>query len=484
MEAASTTLAAKIFWSTLEYVGSGSVITLFLIFAIYFTHHQSWLTRRRLALLWALPIFNIFLVTTNTWHGLVWTGFRPDPGAAHVVIYEHGIGFFWVMVCVYLYVLAGVILLLNLVRRPAPLYRRQASIALVGAVVPLGGGTLYMLDLTPPGLNITPLSFMITGIIYFASLFHYRLFDLVPVARDVLIENLSEGVVVLDTRYRIVDLNPAAAWLLGMTNLSIGQVVPTIPSPWAAVLADMCDASMTTTKLLSDDTIPRYVELKTTPLRDRYDELNGWVLILRDITENHQIELELRQANDRLKHQLQQIERLQVKLQEQAIRDGLTGVYNRRYFDETLAQELLRANQEGYPVAIILLDIDYFKKINDTYGHKAGDRVLQVFGKLLYHHNRASDIVCRYGGEEFVVVLPGMELEQAYQRANEIRVAFQTTSIWFNQHQISTSVSAGVGIFPAAGTTADELMQATDRALYAAKSQGRNCIRWINSRLD
>jgi len=221
------------------------------------------------------------------------------------------------------------------------------------------------------------------------------------------------------------------------------------------------------------------VELQITPLRDRRRQLTGYLLILRDITQRHQAEVELRQANERLRHHLLEIETLQTQLQQQAMQDGLTGLFNRRYFDSSFPRELVRAAQESYAVAVILMDIDYFKKVNDTFGHQAGDRVLQVFADLLLKYSRSSDIVCRYGGEEFVLALPGMTLNNAFQHAEQIRLSFQAARVKFGDKEINTTVSGGICVFPDNAKTGDDLLQLADKALYAAKAYGRNCIKYV-----
>ena len=236
---------------------------------------------------------------------------------------------------------------------------------------------------------------------------------------------------------------------------------------------------MVNTEILIDSAIPRYVELQITPLRDRRRQLTGYLLILRDITQRHQAEVELRQANERLRHHLLEIETLQTQLQQQAMQDGLTGLFNRRYFDSSFPRELVRAAQESYAVAVILMDIDYFKKVNDTFGHQAGDRVLQVFADLLLKYSRSSDIVCRYGGEEFVLALPGMTLNNAFQHAEQIRLSFQAARVKFGDKEINTTVSGGICVFPDNAKTGDDLLQLADKALYAAKAYGRNCIKYV-----
>lgn len=232
MEAGAIALEDKIFWAKLEYVGSGSVITLFLIFAMHFTNERRWLTSRNTASLWVIPAFNVAMVATNEWHNLIWSGFLPDPHQSNIVIYQHGIGFFWVMGCIYVYTLTGVLLLTKRALLPSALYRQQSIMVVAGALIPLLGASAYMLRLTPAGLNISPMSFMLTGLIYAVSVFRFRMFDLVPVARDILIERMSDGVLVLDVQKRILDINPAAQNLIGTTAQLIGQSAVQVLSRW------------------------------------------------------------------------------------------------------------------------------------------------------------------------------------------------------------------------------------------------------------
>ncbi|MBW4418724.1 MAG: diguanylate cyclase [Myxacorys californica WJT36-NPBG1] len=479
LEAAAIALPHKIFWSKLEYVASGSVITLFLIFAIHFTHRRQWLTSKNIVLLCILPIFNVGLVGTNEQHRLVWIGVLPCSHSTNQVIYQHGLGFYWVMTCVYVYTLAGSLLLVNAALRPSLLHRQQSSMVLAGAIVPMLGATLYMLDLTPPGLNITPMSFLLAGTIYFVTLFRFRLFDLVPVARDTLIESMSDGVLVLDLQNRIVDINPAAQRLIGTTARCIGQPLRQVFSRWQDIVQLLYAPEVVKTELWIDAVASCYVELRITPLRDRRKRSTGRLLVLRDVTQQHQSEFDLRQVNERLQEQLREIQKLQTQLREQAIRDGLTGLFNRRYFEEMLSQELTRAARESYSVAVILMDIDFFKQINDTYGHQGGDLVLQEFGKLLRHHSQQGDIACRYGGEEFVLALPTVAMKDAYQRAEQIRLSFQAMRMKFGSATICTTLSLGVGLFPDNGGTRESLVQVVDHALYLAKADGRNCVRCV-----
>jgi diguanylate cyclase (GGDEF)-like protein/PAS domain S-box-containing protein len=167
---------------------------------------------------------------------------------------------------------------------------------------------------------------------------------------------------------------------------------------------------------------------------------------------------------------------LQEELREQSIHDALTGLYNRHFLDESFGRELLLAERGGHPVSVIMGDLDHFKAVNDRYGHLAGDEVLRVFGALLTNNSRASDIVCRYGGEEFLLVLPGLTEEGAVGRGEQLRQAIAATAVSHGASQIRVTASFGVAGFPLNGRTTDELIAAADRALYSAKAAGRNRV--------
>jgi diguanylate cyclase (GGDEF)-like protein/PAS domain S-box-containing protein len=198
--------------------------------------------------------------------------------------------------------------------------------------------------------------------------------------------------------------------------------------------------------------------------------------ISRDISERRKAERKLREANDTLRTQLEEIEKLQVALQEQAIRDSLTGCFNRRYLDETLERELSRSRREGYPLSLVILDLDHFKQINDTYGHLAGDRALTELAETLRADVRHEDVLCRYGGEEFVVLMPRMPLAKAVERAESWRRKIEDIRVSFGNFKLSFTASAGVAAYPDHGKMPDELTHAADKALYIAKNTGRNRV--------
>ena len=167
--------------------------------------------------------------------------------------------------------------------------------------------------------------------------------------------------------------------------------------------------------------------------------------------------------------------RLQEILRHQAIRDPLTGLFNRRFMEETLERELSRAHRQAGPLGVIMMDLDHFKNFNDTYGHAAGDLVLSALGRLLQSGFRKEDVPCRYGGEELTIIMPEATLADTWARAEEVRQAVKNLQLQREGQALGqVTVSLGVAAFPEHGDTPETLLQAADVALYRAKRAGRD----------
>ena len=194
-------------------------------------------------------------------------------------------------------------------------------------------------------------------------------------------------------------------------------------------------------------------------------------------TERKQIEAELRLANAHLHVQMEELRNLQLQMREQTFRDPLTNLYNRRYLDETLPREIARGRRLNYQLAILMIDIDHFKQINDTYGHVAGDETLRSIAVLIQSRLRTSDIVCRYGGEEIICVLIDTNLENAIIRAEGIRLAIASERIIQAHPDARVTISTGVAMWTRVSSSITAVIQAADMALYRAKLSGRNRVR-------
>jgi diguanylate cyclase (GGDEF)-like protein len=168
---------------------------------------------------------------------------------------------------------------------------------------------------------------------------------------------------------------------------------------------------------------------------------------------------------------------LRETLRMQSVRDPLTGLYNRRYMEESLQRELHRSMRRKTSLGVIMLDVDHFKRFNDSFGHEAGDFVLQTVSKLLRSQLRGEDVVCRYGGEEFTLILPEASLEATRQRAEQLREAVKAEIPSFRDRSLeAVTLSLGVASFPEHGNTSEALLRKADAALYQAKQQGRDRV--------
>jgi diguanylate cyclase (GGDEF)-like protein len=478
-EYATVAIPGKIFWAVVEYIGVTTCPVFFLLVALEYNRMDAWRARSRVIGLFIIPAITWLLALTNGWHHLVWTTFTPSPVGENLVVFDHGVGY-WIGLVGYSYLLMlmGTTLILSAVFRFPPAYRPQMAALAVGALVPWLANLIYISGLSPaPGLELTPIALSITGIIYSWGLVRLQLLDLVPVSRESLIESMNEGMLVLDVQGRVVDVNTAAQRMLRPLGLvTPGLEIAGLFLPWPELITHLQSTQDVHEQITLLDKPPTSLELNITSVKNKSGEYTGRLIILRDVTERKLTEDEIRKVNEVLQDKLAKIEELQDNLREQAIRDSLTGLYNRRYLDETLETELARAERNQLPVSVVMLDIDHFKDFNDTCGHKFGDLLLQSLGKTLLENTRPGDFPCRYGGEEFVVILPGAFPEGALTRARQWLAAIEKTGITRNGQFLHTTLSGGVAAYPDHGKTADELLGAADRALYLAKASGRNRV--------
>jgi diguanylate cyclase (GGDEF)-like protein len=466
---------SEYFWLDLTYIGAVIVPASFLAFALCYVQLCHLLTRRVIALLCVVPLLTLLFLWTDGRFGYFFAGARP--GEASVIL-AGGVGYWFNIVYSYLLIAIGFIILGRAYRRAPVVYRRQTGMILLGAAVPWAINLITVLGVSPyPALDFTPVAFVVTGIAFSYGVFRYGFLNLVPIARSALVESMPDGMLVLDKLNCLVDINPAAMRLLEIDGTApIGKPVEVVTKHWEALLPRHMDAIEGSDEIMVDGPAPRFLDVNIHPLRDRRGKFSGRLISLRDITTRKESELELRRVGQRLQLQLAENEALQAKLKEQAIRDPLTGLFNRRYLTEALEREFSKAERQKTPISLVLMDIDRFKRCNDTFGHKAGDLVLIALANMLLNMTRREDIVCRYGGEEFLVVLPGMEGEDARLRTEEWRLTFQHLTIPQRGFRLKATLSAGIACYPNDGNTLDKLLRVADESLYKAKQAGRNQV--------
>jgi diguanylate cyclase (GGDEF)-like protein len=464
------------FWLDATYLSLAFVPVMLLTFTLQFTGRGALLTKRNAALLCIIPVLANVLLWTDPLHGLFFAGKRlPGEGS----ILDGGVGFYVYFSYAYLLVFTSIGLLAQSYLRAKGLYRRQISALLLGISLPVLGNIISLVGASPlPNLDLTPVLFTLTALVWAFALFRLGLLDIVPIARSTVVEQMSDGVLVLDALGRVVDINPAAQRLMNIDGkpTPIGQPARDLLAPWLILRDRFSGITSAQQEVTVPENPDRTIDLRIAPILGRDGEASGRLIILRDISKRTLAERELRKSNQLLKEQIVANEQLQAQLREQAIRDSLTGVFNRRYLEESLVRELARVEREKSPLSVAMLDIDEFKNFNDSHGHSAGDRMLQALATILVQNTRVGDIVCRYGGEEFAVVLPGATPQTAMERIEKCRRAFEEQRLKLNGKELASTVSAGVASFPKDGKLSDQLLDAADRALYSAKQQGKNVV--------
>lgn len=456
-------------WSQFAYIGTYGTVAFMLRFCI------RWLSPRVagwwMSILWVVPFFMVIAAFTNGIHGLVWPDIRPAVSIPFVYEYEHG-PLFWVGIAYqYAVVTASVALVTAGVLRRRNIYRQQALLVLFGLLVAVAGNVLYVSGaLGQMPLDITPLTLAIATGFLLAGISRARLLELLPTARHRVVEVMPDGLLVLDEQSRVVDWNPAAVRLWGIDQAAImGTPVAHLIPDWSRAVPDPPPDSLTATLVARSGGAVRHIDLEIGRINYPSPRSAGWIALFHDATELRSAERRLQEANTRL-------EQLNAELAREAVHDGLTGLFNRAYLDDSLVRELARADREQRPIGLLILDIDHFKTINDRFGHGLGDDVLRHVADLVRSQVRAGDIPCRYGGDELVAVMPGATVEEAMRVGERIRRSVAETGLVSEGGPVRSTVSVGVAVYPDHAANAADLFRAADRALYLAKDHGRDRV--------
>jgi diguanylate cyclase (GGDEF)-like protein len=450
-ELAQTTLAGAASWLQVEYLGVPWIPALWLLAA---RRHRGLHTH--LGWLFAVPVATFVAEETNSLHRL---------HVRSIELVQHSP--FWV-----LKIHCGPIGRLNLAYlNLALLYgawlyiaqpqrvghtRVQTTVLVCSSLVPWGGYLVSLAGWSPWGLDLAPMMLGVSGVLVYLAVFRFGVFDLVPMTRSLVFHNMRDAVIVADLQHRLADFNPAAHDLIPcLVGAQPGEHL-------ACVLREMPDLAKA---LLGPDGTRRIeldcggemqqFEMRVFPLyRDGYR--SGSAAILANITAQVQLVDELRRT---------------------AQTDALTGVANRRCFVANIQRECARCVRHGEPFSVALVDIDRFKTVNDCMGHHVGDGVLLTVTNRILRCLRESDLLSRFGGDEFAILLPRIGEIGAMDAAERIRAAVAAKAMDVDGDALRATVSVGVTTYNGFDD-ADwvELLKQADMALYEAKAMGRNRV--------
>jgi diguanylate cyclase (GGDEF)-like protein len=456
-------LQDKLIWSDLQYFAKAFIPVAWLAVLLDYAGRQTWLRPRRLALLCLVPVITTALLWTNDLHHLMrmQESLLYANGSQQMVAFSWGIWFWIHMLYSYALLTAAVVLMVSVCCSSPPLYRRQPLALLVGSAIPIAihVGFIFNVQLGIT-LDYTPIGFTIGGIVIAWGLFHMRLFNLAPVARHSFVEDMTNGVLVLDRADRVVDLNRSAEGLIGRPKRQIlSRCLADTWAAWSQVAAS-CRADSGRTELrLGEESDMRHYEVEWSPVRRRQDTV-GRLVVVQDVTARVVLEEDLRR---------------------QALTDSLTGLPNRALFMTRLDDAIRQARRRPDMLfAVTVLDLDRFKLINDTIGHLAGDVLLRNVADKLSRCVREADTVARMGGDEFMIVLHDIGsvrdllpiLDRIHQ---ELRIP-----VVFRQHEMTTDASVGVVMWNPSFEDPEDLLRAADTAMYRAKEDGRGCHRFFD----
>jgi diguanylate cyclase (GGDEF)-like protein len=433
-----------------------------------------WRTRLAAGLPWAGLIV---AALSNGQHGLFYgpdTALSEAPIAGlHRMRYAYGPFFVAAATWGHAWLAASFLMVLRARQQAQGSDRRQWSFFIAMMLAPWVANAAYIgLGWRLMGGDPTPLTFA-AAVVGFGWLVRSdALFKVVPLARRLLFTEMPDPVLVLDPGGRVMDANTAAVRLAGGRLPPGGTTLtdwPRFGTPLAALLA----APPQHRAALQLSAPEAVFEVRVRDIGEAQHQV-GRLVQLRDVTERHRAQARLVQTLAERNAQLAQVASLQAELREQALRDPLTGLHNRRALDQRFELEARHQDNTGQPLAVVLLDVDHFKRINDEAGHAVGDAVLRELAQRLRDSLRDTDTVYRFGGEEFALLMPGAHRAQAAARTDALRQQLQAQPLQAVAWPVS--FSAGVAERGPQGLGLDELLRAADSAMYRAKHEGRNRV--------
>ncbi len=449
----STTLDQVKVWTVFQYIGIAFAPPAGLLFVIAYLGIN--ITKRMIAALLTIPAITVLMVATNDFHHLHYRVFEID-SAMGAPFVQQEIGTWYTIHGIFIFgcMFAAFLLAISRWKDTAKMYRPQLFSLICGQFVPMFTAFLYLVGLTPPGIDPVPMVLWLSSLLYFWSIRSSRLFAIMPVAKDVIFNSMSDGVVVLDESHRLIEFNePLRNMLPTLDKKMLGCDFEQLWQELTGVsfsFTGLTSMSGNEIKLMIHQT--EHIYHVRTSVIEGAGNSKGLLIIFTDIT---------------------QLKQLQRKLEHQAHYDELTQIYNRRAFFEYCNDQFDETKALSEPFTVILIDIDHFKWVNDTFGHHVGDEVLVHVAKLIQLQLAGFALFARYGGEEFVGSLKGSR-EDGIALAERLRAAVETQPVLTAEGVVHVTLS--IGVAEAKDETLHQLLHRADLALYEAKETGRNRV--------
>ncbi len=465
LEYTSNDLNTKLFSFNISYIGSASLHLMVLLFALQYCGFSKFLTKKRILLLSLIPVITLLMQWTKQYHSLMYYDISLGADGPFLLVLKQYGPWFWVnWIYDYLLLAASIIILVHRLLRRPHLYTRQIVYIIMMIVIPVFANLLYIMRFLPiPHADWTPASLSITTIFMALTIFNKQLFEVIPIARESMIEVMNEGFIVTDCKGFVVDFNTYAQNLIPEPEqLSIGNTLPeAIANQLSFDYSSV--ANQTAEVALSKNKSQHHYMVNTSPLYTRRHKHTGHLFVFHDITERKRTE-------DLMQHL--------------AYYDHLTTLPNRHLFHDRANMAIERAARYNKKLATIMIDLDEFKDINDTFGHEAGDKVLQEVATRLVSAVRKIDTVSRFGGDEFIILLTEITDDKVITNIAQRIVHNMTHSFRYHGNKIMTSFSIGISIYPADSENLDTLIRYADLAMYQSKRLGHNRFLYYSSEIN
>lgn len=444
-ELASSNIEVMYKMLKLEYFGIAFLPGMWMLFA--YSYKKNNIPGGIILFFFIISLTTLVLVITNEYHGLYYSKLEyKRVKNISIAVIDGGIWYYVHMLYFNFSIVVGNILFLKTFNRTNKTFKKHGIILIIGSFFPWFAYMLYLTGYTPYGIDLTPYGLVITSIIFILGILKYRVIEVLPVARDIVFESIREGVIVIDKFEQIADFNKSAEIMIKELNYkSIGVGIRDVLYGYGNIFEKLSENGIAVLSIDDEFDQNRYLEFRIDKIENGAGKEIGSALLVQDVTENIKM--------------IQELEKI-------ATTDELTGVHNRRHLMELSVREGMLAKRYKKDMAVAVIDIDFFKDINDTLGHIEGDRVLEKSAATIRNRLRRTDIFGRYGGDEFIITFPETDADIAYQISEEIR------------REINEEMKIGLSIGVCGNEKGEiifrDMLKLADEALYQSKQGGRN----------
>ena len=403
-----------------------------------------------------LTLAAILTMWTTRYHGLVYRNYFLDTAFVHNLNYVPGPLFSVIHTYPIVWMVLALLIILRQIQEWKNKYRKQLLILFICVVIPFMTELVYyatvMIGINKHHLYLTPMSMALMSFFLYLGVIRFNIFEIISVATVTAMEHIKEGFILVDESNYYLSSNPAAMKIFpGIAQLIKGESIFSAAG-WPEELKNMESGNSIDFTLIDKDA--KFFSASISPVIAENKILIAKIIILRETTDSVNLMKELENA---------------------AYMDALTGLYNRKHFTELASADIERALRAGQTLYTAMLDLDFFKQVNDTHGHAAGDLVLKTTAGIIRQTIRAYDLLCRYGGEEFVLLITDLELTEAKKLMDRIRENMEHNITFYENTEIKITCSIGLAQFTK-GDTLEMSIKKADEALYAAKNSGRNQV--------